>query len=163
MTDTHHSTKGIGAQTHVGILTHSLKALALLLHGIVIATEAIDLQLGSLNLTTLTSTLAFYQSSFCTDAGTCGDLLQQFFIKFRRIDNDLDVLNGRAIIQGDKVDSLRAAVRTHPALHADALTIICALQHINYLCTFHFQLLIVKYRLSITHMHPCADGQLPPQ
>ena len=50
VTNAHHSAEGIGTQTHVGILTHCLKALTFLLHGIVIATETIDLKLGSLNL-----------------------------------------------------------------------------------------------------------------
>ena len=50
VTDTHHSTKGIGTQTHMGVLTHSLERLSLFLHGIVVATETVDFKLGSLDL-----------------------------------------------------------------------------------------------------------------
>ena len=101
--DTHHSTKGVGTQTHVGVLAHHLEALALLLHGIGIIAETIDLQLGSLDLTTLTCSLTLYQSSFCTDTGTSGNLLQHLLIKLTRINYHLYVLDRRTIIQSDKV------------------------------------------------------------
>ena len=106
VTDTHHSSKGIGTQTHVGILTHHLETLALLLHRIGIIAETIDLNSGSLDLTALACALALYQCSFCTDASTCGDLLQHLLIKLTRIDYHLYVLNRRTIIQSDKVYGL---------------------------------------------------------
>ena len=50
MADAHHGAKGIGAQTHMGILTHRLERLAFLLHGVVIAAETIYLEFCGLNL-----------------------------------------------------------------------------------------------------------------
>ena len=47
--DAHNSTKGVGTQTHVGVLTHHLKALTLLLHRIVVATQAVNLETGGLD------------------------------------------------------------------------------------------------------------------
>ena len=148
MADTHHSTKGIGTQTHVSILTHRLKALTLLLHRIVIATETIHLQLSSLNLTALSGTLTLHQGSFGTDTGTSSDILQQLLVELRGVNHHLHVLDRRSVIQRNKVNSLRAAVRTHPALHADLLTIFRALQHINYLCSFHFITFLLFYLYS---------------
>ena len=48
--DAHNGTKGVGAQTHVGILTHYLEALTLLLHGVVIAAQTVNLETSGLNL-----------------------------------------------------------------------------------------------------------------
>ena len=48
--DTHHGTKGIGTETHVGILTHHLETLTFLLHGVVVTTETINFDSGSLDL-----------------------------------------------------------------------------------------------------------------
>ena len=121
----------------MGVFTHHLETLTLLLHRIGVIAESIDLQFGSLDLTALTCSLTLYQLTLSTDTATCGDLLQQFLIKLAGINNDLYVLDGRTIIQGDKVNCLRAAVRTHPALHADVLTVFCAFQHIDNLSSFH--------------------------
>ena len=137
VTDAHHSTKGVGTQAHMGILTHSLERLALLLHGVVVAAETIDLQLGGLDLTGLTSTLALYQHALGIDAGTCGDVLQQLLVKLGGVNDNLYVLDGRTIVQRDEVDSLRTAMRAHPTLYANFLAIFCALQHINNLCSLH--------------------------
>ena len=70
----HHGTKSIGTQTHVGVLAHHLETLTFLLHGIVVATETVNFQLSSLDLTALTSSLALYQRTLSTNAGTRGDI-----------------------------------------------------------------------------------------
>ena len=145
MTDTHHSPKGIGTQTHVGILAHHLEALTLLLHRIGIVAEAIDLQGSSLDLTALSCTLALYECSNGADAGTSRDILQQLLVELSGVNHHLNVFDGRTIVEGDKVDCLRAAVRAHPTLHADFLAIFCALQHINNLRSFHCQFTIIHY------------------
>ena len=54
VTDTHHSTKGVGTQTHVGILTHILKRLSLLLHRVVGRTFTKHLDVGCLHFHSLT-------------------------------------------------------------------------------------------------------------
>ena len=138
VTDTHHGTEGIGTQTHVGVLTHHLETLALLLHRVVIATETVDLNSLCLNLRRLTGCGTLHQLTGGTDAGTSCHLFQNLFTHFSGIHHDLYVFDGRSIVEGDKVNGLRTAVRTHPTLHADVFTVFCALQHINYLCSFHF-------------------------
>ena len=127
----------------MGILTHSLERLALLLHGVVVAAETIDLQLGGLNLTGLTSTLTLYQQALYIDAGTCGDVLQQLLIKLGGVNDNLHILDGRTIVQRDEVDSLRTTVRAHPALHTNFFSKFGTLQYVNYLCSFHFSFCFV--------------------
>ena len=73
--DAEHGTKGIGAQTQMRILTHILKALSLLLHGIVASTRAINFDALALYLHGLSLSLAFYQFTYDMNAGTCGHLL----------------------------------------------------------------------------------------
>ena len=81
MTDAHHGTESVGTQTHVGILTHILEALALLLHRIVAAAKTIHLEALTLNLYRLTGTLALNENTGGADARTCGDLLEHLGIK----------------------------------------------------------------------------------
>ena len=138
MTDTHHGTEGIGTQTHVGVLTHRLKRLSLLLHGVVVATESVDLDGLCLDLRRLSGSRRLDEFTRSTDAGTGSDLFQYLFTHLSRIDHHLYVLDGRTVVQGDKVNGLRATVRAHPALHADVLTVFRALQHIDNFSSFHF-------------------------
>ena len=133
----HHGTEGVGAKTHVGILTHHLERLALLLHGISVVAQTVDFQLRSLNLTSLSGTLTLDQRTLGTNAGTSGNLLQQLLVKLLRADHNLHVLDGRAIVQRNKVYRLARAVGTHPALHAYLFSIVRTLQYVNYLCSFH--------------------------
>ena len=137
MTDTHHGTKGIGTETHMSILTHHLKRLSLLLHGIGIVASTIEFQACCLYLTGLSGTLALHQGSHSTNAGTCGHLFQQFLIKLAWVYNHLHVLDGRAIIQGDEVYSLRTAMRAHPSFYTYLFSKIRTFQYVNYLCSFH--------------------------
>ena len=78
--DAHHSTKGIGTETEVSILTHVLEALSLLLHRIVAAAETVDFDAFALNLNALTGTLALYQGTYYADAGTSGNLTELILI-----------------------------------------------------------------------------------
>ena len=137
MADAHHGTEGVGAQTHMGILAHHFKALALLLHGIGVVTKTIHLQSSSLDLAALSGTLALHQHTFCTDTGPRGNILQELLVELCRIDDNLYILDGGAIVQGDEVDSLRAAVRAHPAFHADIFSVFCTSKYIDNLCSLH--------------------------
>ena len=81
MTDTHHSTEGVGAQTHMGILAHIFEALSLLLHRIVAAAETIYLKALALYLNSLSGTLALNELSYGADARACGNLLEHVGVK----------------------------------------------------------------------------------
>ena len=93
MTDTEDGTESVGAQTHVRVLAHVLKGLALLLHRIIGRAETVDLNLLSLNLNGLTFTLALHERSRSTDTCARGDALQHLGIELLRCHNDLNVLN----------------------------------------------------------------------
>ena len=133
----HHSSECIGTQTHVSVLTHHLETLALLLHRIVVAAQTINLQLGSLDFAALTGTLTLNQCTLGANAGTSGDILQYLLVELSGINNNLHILDGRTVVEGNEVNCFRAAVRAHPTLYANFLAIFCAFQHINNLCTFH--------------------------
>ena len=106
VTDAHDGSESIGAKTHVGILTHHLEALSFLLHRIGVVAETVYLQLRSLDLTTLSCTLTLNQYTFCTDTGSRGNILQELLVELCRVNDDLHILNGRTIVQGDKVNCL---------------------------------------------------------
>ena len=137
VTDTHHSTESVGTQAQMSILTHILKALALLLHRIIGAAGAIDFNAFALNLTGLTLGGTFHKGADYTDAGTCRDEFQFLFANGSRVNDHLHVLDGRAIVEGNKVNGFGTAMRTHPAFHANFLAVFCVLQDINDFCSVH--------------------------
>ncbi len=94
VTDAEDSAKRIGAQTHVRILTHVLKALALLLHGIVGGTETVDLNLAGLYLARLTLALTLHEQARGADAGAGSDALELVLANLGRVYDDLDILDG---------------------------------------------------------------------
>ncbi len=81
MTNTHHGTKGVGTEAQVSILTHVLKALTLLLHRIIATAETVNFNAFALDFNTLSGTLTFNQSTYCTDAGASGNLTELILIR----------------------------------------------------------------------------------
>ena len=143
---THHGTEGVGAQAQVCILAHVLKRLSLLLHGVVIAAGAVEFYLPTLYLRGLTGCGALHQHTVHTEARTCGNLFQHRLVDSRRVYNYLNVLDGGAVVEGDEIYSLAAAVRTHPSSHVDHCAIVLTAQHIHHFRSaycFHCLLLCV--------------------
>ena len=138
--DAHHGSEGIGAQAQMAVLAHILKGLALLLHGIVAAAEAVDLELLALDFYSLAGTLALYQCTHGADAGSGGNVLEHLGVKLGRVDYHLDVLDGRTVVERNKIDSLAAAVGTHPSLYIYLFSEIGALEGIDYFSSFHLYL-----------------------
>src|SRR3712207_9230740 len=101
----------------MGILAHVLKTLAFLLNRVVAGAETIDLKLTTLYLRGLTCALTFHQCTHDIDAGTGSNALQHFLIKLLRIDNHLNILDGRAIIKRYEVNRLATTMGPHPSLH----------------------------------------------
>ena len=93
MANTHHGTKGVGAETQMSKLTHILKGLSLLLHRVVTAAQTIYFQLVTLNLNSLPCSLTFYQHTGGTDTSTGSDVFQQLSIRFHRVNNNLDIFD----------------------------------------------------------------------
>ncbi len=117
MADTHHSTKGICAETEVSVLTHILEALSLLLHRIVVAAETINLDAFALNLNGLSLTKTLHQSTHHADASTCGNLSELIGIDLGWVDYYLNIINSRTIVKSDKIDCFATTMGTYPSLY----------------------------------------------
>ena len=106
MTDTHHTAESIGAQTQMGVLTHILERLAFLLHGIVRRTRAKKLYLAALELHRLSRGRTLDEQSSGGDAGASGDLAEQLLVELCGVNDDLDIVDGRAIVKCYEIDCL---------------------------------------------------------
>ena len=135
--DAHDGTEGVGAQAHVGVLAHIFKGLPLLLHGVVGIAGAEDLNLRGLNLHSLSTSDALHELSFDAEAGTSSDEFQQLLIELLCIGDDLDVLDGGAVVEGDEINALRAALGTHPTF-GRYLAARLSGKEVYYFCSFHF-------------------------
>ena len=87
-------TKCICTQTHMSILSHIFKALALLLHRIIARTQTVNFDLFRLNLYALPCSLAFNKRTSSPDTCPCGNSFQLFNIHYFRANYHLYVLNG---------------------------------------------------------------------
>src|SRR5574344_349461 len=97
--------------------------MAFLLQWIVSRTSTQDGQFTALYFNVLTRTLALNQ--LADDAQTCtrGNILQYILVKFRNIDNNLNILDGTAVIQSDEIHSLGTATSTDPSFYIYKFTI----------------------------------------
>ena len=118
------------------MLAHIFKGLPLLLHGEVGTAGAQHLNLGGLNLNSLTRADARHEIAFDAEAGTGGGLLEQLLIELSGISHHLDVLDGRAVVEGDEVNVLWAAVGAYPAHRCD-LAARLGCKEVDNLCSLH--------------------------
>ena len=141
--------ESIGAQTQMGVLAHVFEGLAFLLHGEVAAALTEHLDGCSLDFSGLACALAFDEDAFNAQAGTGGDEFEHVGIKLLHIGHHLHVLDGGAIVECDEVDTLTAAARTHPSLHAHSGAKVGAAQKVVDFCSFH--ILVVCLFIVICH------------
>ena len=123
-----HCAKSVGAKTHVGMLTHVFETLPLLLHGIVGAAGAKHFNVGGLHFYVLSGALALNQRALHTEAGTRGDEFEEFGIKLVGVGHYLHVVDGAAVVEGNKVHRLAATTGAHPSFYTYRAAIGCALE-----------------------------------
>ena len=140
VTDAEDCTKRIGTEAQVGVLTHILKALSLLLHGVVTRTGTQYLYLGRMDLTGLTGCGALAELTLDTEARARRNLLEELFVKLVCVGNYLHIVDGRAVIECNKMYNLACAMGTYPTLGHNSLAIVLRLEDINYLCAFHIDI-----------------------
>ena len=106
----HYGTKGVCAQTHMRMLPHILKTLALFLHGIVGSTGSEEFDAFCLYFGCLTGSLALYKLSGTGYASTGSDLPEEFILKSFHVGHNLDILDGRAVVECYEVYILAATL-----------------------------------------------------
>ena len=129
--DTEHSTKGVGAGAEIGNLAEELHRVTLLLQGVVAICLTVNLNLFCLHLHGLTRAYRLNKRTLHAKASTCGNLLQESLVGSCHIHNYLNVVNGRAVIEGDERHILVAAFCAHPTLHNNLLTLGLGGEQIN--------------------------------
>ena len=129
--------ESVGAKTHVGMRSHVLKTLSFFLHGIVFGAGAQDFNLFSLHFHALSCARAFHHFADDAEAGTGGDLLEQFRVKDCGVCHNLHVFDGATVVQSDEADSFSAATSANPSFHTDGGTKVRAFQQVIYFCSFH--------------------------
>ena len=139
VTNAENGTKGVGAQTQMRIFAHVFKALSLLLHGIIRRAKTIDFDGFALNFNALTSTLALHQCSCYPDTCTCCNAFELFSIHRCGVDNNLNVVDGRPIVEGNEINRLTVSVGAHPSFHEYIVIKVDAFEGVDYFCSFHFQ------------------------
>ncbi len=121
MADTAYCPERIGAGTQMAYLTQKLHRMALLLQGIALRVGfAIKHNIFGLHLNGLSGSLRLHQLAVHTDACPRGDAAQQFLVEFCQIHNNLDIINGRTVVQCNESHILVSAFGTHPAFHIDS-------------------------------------------
>ena len=88
-----------------------------------------------LNFNRLSFTLRFDQLAGGTDAGTGSHRFKFFLIQFGQINNNLNIMYGRSIIQGNKADIFVTAAGPNPAFNVYICTVISPFEGIHNFCS----------------------------
>ena len=115
--------KGIRARTQVGDLTEELQRVPLLLQGIgsrICRPE--DFEFVCLYFYALPLTLRGDEFADHAEACSRGDLSEKISVEACEVDDDLDIMDRRAVIQCDEANSLIATAGTDPALDVHLLS-----------------------------------------
>ena len=115
--------EGVGAGTKVSYRPQILEGGVLLLervaHGVAFA---VDLNFGRLDFDCLTASDGLDEPAFHCDAGACADTCERGFGLGILVDHDLDVPDGRAVVEGDKCDFFVSSFGPHPTFGEDVAT-----------------------------------------
>ena len=115
--------KGIRTRTQVGDLTEEFQRVPLLLQGIgsrICRPE--DFEFVCLYFYALPLTLRGDEFADHAEACPRGDLSEKISVEAREVDDDLDIMDRRAVIQCDEANSLIATAGTDPALDVHLLS-----------------------------------------
>ena len=138
MPDAEDGAKGVGARAKVGDLAEELHRVAFLLERVgVRVSRTVDFDFGGLDLYRLALALRLDERPVHAEAGAGGDRLEVVVAQLLNIDDDLDIVDCRAIVEGDEAHLLAATAGTHPALDIDCRAEGVALEEVHNLCSFN--------------------------
>ena len=116
-----HRPERVGARTQMRFLAEELQGVAFLLQRVFLRVgsaehgDALGLDFGRLPFAH-----RLYEHTCHVEARTRSDKLQHLLVgKFCQIEDYLDILDGRTVIEGDELHILVAATCTHPPLYID--------------------------------------------
>ena len=138
VTDAEDGAEGVGAHAQVRFGAQELQRVAFLLHGIIVGTGAVDLDGLGLHLNGLALALRLDEQSLDMQAGACGDGTQFLLAELLEVNDNLQVVDGRAVVQGDELDEFVTASAAYPALDTHLLSHQCGIKDINDFCAFQF-------------------------
>ena len=117
VTDAKDGAKGIGSEAHVGYAAEILQRSVLFLkretHGIAVSQ---NFHFRGLDFYSLTTSHGSHKLAFYGQRGSCGDALDEFFVKELGIGYDLDIVDGRTVIEGDEFNLFIASFCADPTL-----------------------------------------------
>ena len=138
VTNTEYRSKCIRTRTQMSDLTQKLHGVSLFLQRIsswISRTE--DLNLSSLYLHALPLALGLCQDTVYADTSSRGNRFQELITQFIYIHNDLNIINCRTVIQGDKIHLFATTAGANPSFHVHGSTESFAFQHVYNFCSFN--------------------------
>ena len=128
-----YGTKSVGTWTQMGNLPKKLQRVSLLLKWISVGiSRTVNFYLFCLYFYALTRSNRLNQITNNLKASTCSYLLKQLLVEIRNLNNYLDIINGRTVVQCDKCYVLVATLGAYPTFCSDfAANFIGAEQILN--------------------------------
>ena len=103
MADTEHGAESVGTRAQVGYFAQEFERMAFLLQRVRFGIGgAVDLDRRSLYFDGLAGAERFDQRAGDFDATAGGDLLEEVFVEFGYVGYDLDIMDDRAVVDGDE-------------------------------------------------------------
>ena len=123
VTDTQHGAEGVRARAQVGDLAQEFHRVPLFLQRIGVGIgAAVHFDITRLDFDPLARTLRLDERTRYADAGAGGDSFEQFVVEFVDVDDDLDIMDDRAVVQRDERYVFVAALGADPAFGRDLAT-----------------------------------------
>ena len=120
VTDTQHGAEGVRARAQVGDLAQEFHRVPLFLQRIGVGVgAAVHFDITRLDFDPLARTLRLDERTRYADAGAGGDSFEQFVVEFVDVDDDLDIMDDRAVVQRDERYVFVAALGADPAFGRD--------------------------------------------
>src|SRR5574344_730311 len=115
-----HSAKGVGAEAQVANLAQKFHAVAFLLQGVCVGVGfAVEENVSGLNFHRLSGAHRLHQFTVYREAGARGDAAKEVFVEMSEVDNDLDIVDGRTVVEGNEGNVFVAAFGAHPSFYVD--------------------------------------------
>ena len=116
MADTEHGAESVGTRAQIGYFAQEFERMAFLLQRVRFGIGgAVDLDRRSLYFDGLAGAERFDQRAGDFDATAGGDLLEEVFVEFGYVGYDLDIMDDRAVVDGDESYVFISAFGSDPA------------------------------------------------
>lgn len=157
-THAQHRSEGVGAGAQVRFLAQEFERVPFFLQRVCFVGGAEHCQFFGLHFHALSFALGCHERAFYVDGRTRGDGFQLLVAKAVHVEHNLQVADGRSVVQCHELHVLVASARAHPTHHVDVVSSAGEAKISDILVRF----IECRNVMSVIRKSPSSDSSLPP-